>query len=127
MLGYYKKTREEIVRDMKKLPYQTEDGNYFYRYFPKINKAKGQKKDKGYKYPRYYFNDKIVFSPEDIEAYLDQGDGKYDWERIIKRNAFVMEAIAMDMDYEIEDKIEGKDFTLGELIDTTIYFFNHKY
>lgn len=127
MLGCYKKTREEIVKVIRKSP-STEDGFQVCPKFRELNNTIGEKLDKKYIYDRDYFVNKICFNQADIEAYLEQRFNCYDIEIMQKRDNFLYDIIKDDIDrYKLDEKVEGQEFTLGELIDTSIYIFNAKH
>ena len=43
------------------------------------------------------------------------------------RDNFIYETIAKDLNLDIDDEIPGEQFTLGELIDCTIFYFFKKF
>lgn len=127
MLGCYKMTREEIVKRLQKSKVTT-DGYYVCKEFRNMNKALGDKLDKKYKYSRDYFENKICFNQSDIEIYLETNTNFYDIDRMKRRDDYIYNIIRDDVElYDLNDYIDGGNFTLDELIDTAIYFYNCKY
>ena len=127
MLGCYKMTREEIIKRLQKSKITT-DGYYVCKEFRNINKALGDKLDKKYKYSRDYFENKICFSQSDIELYLETNTKSGDIDRMRQRDNYIYNIIKDDVElYDLDDYIDGGNFTLNELIDTAIYFYNCKY
>lgn len=127
MLGCYKMTREEIVKRLQKSKITT-DGYYVCKEFRNMNKALGDKLDKKYKYSRDYFENKICFSQSDIELYLEANTKSGDIDRMRQRDNYIYNIIKDDVElYDLDDYIDGGNFTLNELIDTAIYFYNCKY
>ena len=93
-----------------------------------MNKALGDKLDKKYKYSRDYFENKICFSQSDIELYLETNTKSGDIDRMRQRDNYIYNIIKDDVElYDLDDYIDGGNFTLNELIDTAIYFYNCKY
>ena len=43
------------------------------------------------------------------------------------KDDFIYEIIAKDLDLDINEKIPNEDFTLGELIDCSMFYFFRKY
>ena len=93
-----------------------------------MNKALGDKLDKKYKYSRDYFENKICFNQSDIEIYLETNTYFNDIDRMKQRDDYIYNIIRDDVElYDLNDYIDGGHFTLDELIDTAIYFYNCKY
>lgn len=128
MLGCFKMTREEIIKQVKKSQITT-DGYYVCKKFIEMNKALGDKLDKKYKYSRDYFENKICFDQSDIEIYLETNKNDYDIDRMKQRDNYIYYIIKDDVDLydNLNDDIDGGNFTLNELIDTAIYLYNCKY
>lgn len=126
MLGCYKKHREDIVKIIKKSP-KTEDGYYICKNFINLNKALGENKDEGYIYNRSYYENKICFDEEDIKSYLEKKSNKFDADKMKERDNFIYEIIVEDLDLNINDIIPNNKFTLGELIDCSIFYFYKKF
>ena len=128
MLGCYKMTREEIVKRLQKSKVTT-DGYYVCKEFRNMNKALGDKLDKKYKYSRDYFENKICFNQSDIELYLETDTKSNDIDRMKQRDDYIYNIIKEEIELydNINEKLWGCQFTLNELIDTSIYFFNCKY
>lgn len=128
MLGCFKKTRKEIVKIIQKSPI-TEDGYYVCKKFKELNSSIGEKLDKKYKYSRDYFENKICFSQADIEIYLETNTIDYDIEKMKQRDNYIYNIIKDDIKLvdNLNENIPGYPFTLGELIDTSIFIFYCKY
>lgn len=126
MLGCYKKNREDIVKIIKKSP-KTNDGYYVCKKFIDLNNQLGEHKDEGYIYNRSYYENKICFDEEDIKSYLEKKSNKFDADKMKARDNFLYETIAMDLDLNLNDEIPDTQFTLGELIDCTIFYFYKKF
>lgn len=128
MLGCFKKTRKEIVKIIQKSPI-TEDGYYVCGKFKELNSSIGEKLDKKYKYSRDYFENKICFSQADIEIYLETNTIDYDIEKMKQRDNYIYNIIKDDIKLvnNLNENIPGYPFTLGELIDTSIFIFYCKY
>lgn len=128
MLGCFKKTRKEIVKIIQKSPI-TEDGYYVCKQFKELNSSIGEKLDKKYKYSRDYFENKICFNQADIEIYLETNTINYDIEKMKQRDNYIYNIIKDDMKLvnNLNENIPGYPFTLGELIDTSIFIFYCKY
>lgn len=126
MLGYFKKSREQIVKIIKKSPI-TEDGFYFCKRFPDLNNALGQKKEPKYTFDRIYFENKICFNNGEIEIYLEQDNSNFNIIKMKEKDNFLKEVVGDYIDqYKLNSKIKNQQFTLGELIDSTIFYFNYK-
>lgn len=127
MIGYYKKSREEIIDIIKKSPI-TDDGYYFCKEFKDINEKIGEKLDRGYTFTRDQFKNKICFTLDDIGAYLEKKTSKFDIEEMKKLDDYIYRLLREDIEkYKINDYIENNSFTLMELIDTSIFMYYNKY
>lgn len=129
MIGYYKNSRNKIVKIIKKSP-KTNDGYYFVRDFPNLNGEQGKLdhgRDIDYFYHRNLFKDKFVFSDADIEAYLAKKNINFDFEKMQKLDEKLVNVIDDYLQYDLNDDIKGELYNLNELIDTTIFIFNNKY
>lgn len=126
MLGYYKKKREDIVENIRKCP-QTEDGYYVCKNFIEMNKQLGDYKDSDYIFARYNYQNKICFNEEDIKSYLEKKSKNFDIDKMRARDDFIYGIIIRDLDLDINEKIPNEEFTLGELIDCSIFYFSEKY
>lgn len=119
-------TREEIVNIIKKSP-MTDDLVYVCKRFPKLNKNCIEKNEKKYTFKKTFFDDKICFTLGDIEAYLETDSDYYNIYRMQLRDKFLKGVIKSDFKYSIKTKIKNTQYTLGELIDMAIFFFNQKH
>ena len=122
----YKFDRETITKKIKSSPV-TEDGYYFCKEFPRLNKLKGNKQDKHYIFDREYFKNKIIFTNAEIETYLDDIGDLNEIDKMQKRDIFIYNVIKNNLKTKLHNKIPGTQFTLSELIDATIYYYNYKY
>lgn len=129
MNGYYKYSRNEIVELIKKSP-KTCDGYYFFPNFFYYNFKQGNinnENDSKYYYKRDKFKDKICFNVYDINCYLSTSKINYD---IIKMQFVDNQIKNIIKDFEnlgLKDKIPNEDYTLNDLIDTSIFFYNKKF
>ena len=128
MLGYYKYSRNEIAKIIRKSP-KTKDGFYFVKNFPEMNnkafKLDGEN-DKKYYYKRSCFENKYIFDNFELKCYLSEKEQNLDVDRMMKCDNQIADIIFDFLDYELNEKIDGFSYTLNELIDTTIYLFNVK-
>lgn len=119
-------SRKELVELIRKSP-KTHDGYFFFPRFKNLVLSQGKIKDTGYFYDRCLFEEKMVFTEEEIRLFLAKRKIKFDTQLMhyidlkLKDTLFGMEFL------ELKDKIAGKDYTLEELIDTTIYLIKYKY
>lgn len=126
MIGYYKKTRKDIAKLIRKSPV-TQDGYHVCKSFPYWNNTIGNKKDNQYYFDRSYFEHKLCFNQADIENYLEEDKSNYDINRMKSRDEFVYDIIKDMMDYKLKKKIPKQQYSLSELIDSAIFYFNYKY
>lgn len=129
MLGYYKYTRNQIVNIIKKSP-KTKDGYYYVYKFPVLNSMRGKidgERDTKYYYTREYFKNKICFNEDDINCYLTISKMDYDINKMKTIDDKLKDIIGELNGMKLDNKIEDKDYTLDELIDTSIYLLNNKY
>jgi hypothetical protein len=124
MLGYYDKSRSEIVKMIKKCP-TTEDGYYYCQRFPKINEKPGEESDKGYTFDRNYFKNKICFNLAELEVYLERGPSYFNIDKMKTKDDFLYGIIKPDLTKRLNKKIRNTQYTLGELIDSAIFYFNY--
>ena len=118
-------TREDIVKIIKKSP-MTDDLVYVCKKFPKLNKQCKEDKQP-FIFKKTFFDNKICFTLGDIDAYLEQDSDYYNIYRMQLRDKFLKEVIKSDYKYSIKTKIKKTQYTLGELIDMAIFFFNQKH
>ena len=62
-----------------------------------------------------------------IESYLEKKKTDFDIDWMKERDDFIHRVIFKDLDLDINEKMPNEEFTLGELIDCTIFFFNSKH
>ena len=127
MIGYYKKSREDIVKIIKNSPI-TKDGYYYCKEFRDINKEiDGDILEKKYIYDRCCFENKICFNDADIKAYLETEMDCYDIYGMKKKDDYLYETIYPDLDiYKLSDEIDNYGHTFEEVIDTCIFIMNNK-
>lgn len=126
MLGCYDKSREDIIKIIKKCP-MTEDGYYFCRIFPSLNKLPGEHLDKGYTFDRYLFENKICFNTAELEVYTEKDPSYYNIEKMKARDNFLYEIVKPDLKKKLNRKMKNSHYTLGDLIDSAIFYFNYRY
>lgn len=126
MLGYYKKSREDIAKLIRESPV-TEDGYYYCKEFKDINTKIGDILDKKYIYSRDMFANKICFTNADIEAYLETDFDSYDIYSMKRKDDYLYEVISKDIDmYDLKDTIDSYGNTFEDVIDTCIFIINNK-
>lgn len=123
MLGCFKYPRSEIAKIIKKSP-TTTDGIYVCKRFPSLNKALGGGKDRPYTFDRKYFDGKVCFTEGDLKAYQEIDPSYYNIYRMRIRDKYIADVIRKDMKKALHKKLDGNDYTLSELIDMTIFYFN---
>ena len=126
MLGYYNRTREEIIKLIKKCPI-TEDGYYYCRKFPILNEEPGEKDDKGYTFKREFFKNKICFNTAELEIYLEKDPSYFNIEKMKAKDDFIYNIIKPNLNKKLNRKIKKSHYTLGDLIDSAIFYFDYKY
>lgn len=129
MLGRYAFQRDDIIESIEKSEV-TPDGYYFCPNFKYDNCKVGKFQDKGYKFNRELFKDKICFTREDLEAYSAEFDESTDYFNIsdmYRRDNFVNEIISPYKTFTLNEPLPDVMFTLSELIDNAIFKFNQKY
>ncbi|MBP3916226.1 hypothetical protein [Clostridium sp.] len=118
-------SRKEIVELIRKSP-KTKDGFYFFPRFKIILLQDGTHRDNGFYYDRSYFKDYICFNEDIISVFLSKTRNRdLDLFDAIQRK--VNEVIKGYEFLNIKDHIPNEEYTLEELIDTTIYMINYKY
>jgi len=126
MKGYYKKSREDIVKIIKNSPV-THDGYFYCEKFKDINMALGDVLEKKYVYNREYFENKICFSLSDIDAYLETELDAYDVYTMKQKDNYLYDIIKDDIGItKLNDVIDKYGNTYEDVIDTCIYFLNNK-
>lgn len=118
--------RQELVEMIKKAP-QTKDGYYFFPRFRALVLNPGFEKDSGFYFDRGLFQDKICFEEEDIKMFLSKKRIAVDYE--FKRMVDMkIKDVLQGIEYlNLKDKIPGQEYTLQELIDTTMYWLKYRY
>lgn len=128
MIGCYLLTREQIATVIRYSPV-TNDGFFFCRHFPKLNSlvSPSKQKETGYSFDRSYFKDKFCFSNAEIEIYLEKGKSFFNIGNMVRKDDFLKNVVGDLISYSLNDKIKNKEYTLNELIDTTLFYYNVKY
>ena len=119
-------SRKELV-DMIKKSQKTHDGYYYFPRFRNLVLQKGKIKDTGYFYDRSIFEDKMVFTNEELEIFLAKRKKKFDIQLMHFIDTKLKDALFGIEFMGLKDKIIDKDYTLEELIDTSIYIIKYKY
>jgi len=119
-------SRNELVEMIRKAP-KTRDGYFFFPRFTNLVLAPGKIKDNGFFYDRSLFKEKMVFHEDDLKLFLSKRSIKMDMQLEHFLDAKLKDALKGLEFLDVNDKICGKDYTLGELIDTTIYITKYKY
>jgi hypothetical protein len=119
-------SRKELIDLIKKSP-RTHDGYYYFPRFTNLVMQQGKEQDNGYFYDRCLFSRKMCFGDDDLKAFMSRKKIKYD----IQLSSFIdskLEDTLKGIEFlHIKDKLIDKDYTLEELIDTTIYITKYKY
>ncbi len=129
MNGYYKYSRNKLIELIKKSP-KTCDGYYCCFKFPEYNLKKGDingEYDKNYYYKRELFKNKICFNEYEINCYLAKNKIGLDENKMQFIDDNLKNIIQDFNNIKLEDIIPNESYNLGELIDTSIFFFNSKY
>ena len=129
MKRYYKYPRKEIVELIKKSP-KTCDGYYYFPKFSHYNLKVGNinnERDTKYYYKRELFKNKICFNEYDINCYLSTLEINYDVNKMEFIDEKIKDIIKDFTDLKLNDKVPSENYTLNELIDTSIFFYNNKY
>lgn len=129
MLGYYKYSRKQLVEMILKSP-KTTDGFYYMHNFPALNLMRGKidgERDSKFFFNREYFKNKLCFNQYDINCYLQTTNSNYDIKRMQMIDDKVKDIINEFLELNLNDKIDKCDYTLNELIDTSIYLLSNKY
>ena len=104
MLGYYKYSRNEIAKIIRKSP-KTKDGFYFVKNFPEMNnkafKLDGEN-DKKYYYKRSCFENKYIFDNFELKCYLSEKEQNLDVDRMMKCDNQIADIIFDFLDYELK-------------------------
>ena len=119
-------SRKELIKMIKDAP-KTQDGHYFFPRFKVLVLSPGFERDNGFFYDRSIFQDKICFDEDDIKLFITKKRLAADFElkRIIDNK---LKDVLKGIEYlDLKDKVPGQDYTLQELIDTTIYITKYKY
>lgn len=126
MLGYYNKSREDIIKIIKRCP-TTEDGFYYCKKFPHLNETPGEKSDKGYTFDRSYFKNKICFNKAELEVYTQKGPSYFNIEKMKEKDDFLYNIIKPSLNKKLNKKMKNSHYTLSDLIDSAIFYFDYKY
>lgn len=119
-------SRKELKDMIEKAP-QTRDGYYFFPRFKALVTLKGNIKDDDYYYDRIMFSNKTCFDELDLKMFMARKKVAVDVE--LKR--FIdtkLEDILRGIEFlGLKDIVPDKEYTLEELIDTSIYLLQYKY
>lgn len=119
-------SRKELVDLIKRSP-RTKDGYYFFPRFRALILLEGDIRDTGYFYDRLMFKDKMCFDENDIRMLIAKKKVSVDIDLIRMIDTKIQSTLKGLEFLYIKDKIPGGDYTLEELIDSTIYFVKYKY
>lgn len=119
-------SRQELVNLIKAAP-RTHDKYYFFPRFKDLLLLQGTIRDVDFIYDRKVFENKICFSDQDIRAFLATRSVKYDTELSRFIDSKIEDALKDLLKLSLDDIVPEKTYSLGELIDTTIYFIKYKY
>lgn len=119
-------SRKEIVDLIKKAP-KTKDGNYFFPRFDVLSQSIGQIKDTGYYYDRSCFKDKMCFNEDEIKVFLSKKKIKFDMDLMRFIDTKLKEVLNNIAFLNLHDIIPQQNYTLEELIDSTIYIIKYRY
>lgn len=119
-------SRKELVDIIKKSPI-TNDGYHFCPRFKLIVLQTGSTKDNGYYYDRTLFKDFCCFNDDIISMFLAKKKKDLDIDLFNVIQTKLNEVIKGYEFLNIKDYIPKENYTLEELIDTTIYIFKYKY
>lgn len=119
-------SRKELVDMIKKSP-KTNDGYHFIPRFKLIVLQIGSIKDTGYYYDRSFFKNFCCFNDDDISMFISKKKKDMDIELLNVIQTKLNEVIKGYEFLNIKDYIPKEQYTLEELIDTTIYITKYKY
>lgn len=118
--------RKELVDMILKAP-KTPDGFYFFPRFKILVLLPGPYGDNEFFYSREIFKKKMCFSITDIKLFLARKEMATDLNLLNFIDQKIEDTLKGYEFLSINDKIPKTEFTLGELIDTCIYFVKEKY
>lgn len=118
-------SRKELIEIIKKSPI-TNDGYYFCPRFKIIINQEGKIDDGKYFYDRSYFKNYMCFNKEDLDFFTAKKKTKKDIELLMFIQNKLNEVLKGYEFLHLKDKIPNEDYTLEELIDTTIYVIKYK-
>ena len=124
MLGYYKYSREFIVNKIKKCQL-TKDGHFYCPDFPKWNSAQGNYLEKNYTFTRDCFAKKLCFDTCDLENYLETSRSYFNISESIAKDAYLYNILNEIGSMKLNEFIDSYGNTVEDLIDTSIYIYNH--
>lgn len=119
-------SRKELVDIIKKSP-KTNDGYHFCPRFKLIVLQTGNKKDNDYYYDRTLFKDFCCFNDDDISMFISKKKKATDIDLLNVIQTKLNEVIKGYEFLNITDYLPKEQYTLEELIDTTIYITKYKY
>lgn len=119
-------SRKELVEMIRNSP-KTHDGYFYFPRFRNLVMQQGKTKDNSYFFDRCIFQDKMCFSEDDIRAFLSKRRIKFDIQLSLYIDSKLKEVLNGIEFLALKDNLCGKDYTLEELIDTTLYITKYKY
>ena len=127
MIGCYKYSRDYIVKKIKASK-KTKDGYYFVNFFRDMNSKEGNDFYDRFYYNRSYFDNKIIFSDKDLNVYISSNKIEdFDINKMVDLDRKIFDVTKEFLTYDLYDKIPNYEFNLSDLIDATIFLYNHKY
>ena len=118
-------SRKELIEMIKKSP-RTNDGYYFFPRFRILITQEGKINDTAYYYDRSYFKNYICFNDDDLNFFTTKKKSKMDIELFMFIQNKLNEVIKGFEFLSLKDIIPNEQYTLEELIDTTIYIIKYK-
>lgn len=118
-------SRSELVELIKRSP-RTRDGYYYFPRFQSLLELPGTICDNVYYYDRSVFRNKICFDYIDLNAFLSTKKVHLDFELRRFIDSKLKDTLQGLESLSLYDIVKGHNFTLEELIDTTIYLTKYK-
>lgn len=125
-MSKYKYPRETLVKRIKNSPV-TDDGYYYCKNFKRWVNMKGTNIDQGYTFDRVHFKDKLCFNNAEIEVFLDKDKSNFDIYKMERKDAFLFDVIKDNLNDKLHKNIHNSKYTLGELIDSALFYYGYKY
>jgi hypothetical protein len=118
-------SRKDLKVLIKNSP-KTKDGYYYFPRFKSLLVTKGKIRDHGFIYDRSYFNKKMVFTDEDINAFMSKRK-TYDIDYMRYRDNKLADVLSGLEFLELNDYVFDYKYTIEELIDNTLFICKYKY